>query len=289
MQNGERLTLTVLLSLMIQAKKQGKGKLGNGRMLVAMLRVIADRIDGQSRERSVLSCFCDEPVKSCAYQKIDKQLVKFFKSGSPYPYEKLGFSAFAASLHDNDRFLPYFREMCAVYDTIIAPEKSESLVFTLLELLRRDSKIEWVLYGTRYIRREMLLGDAAHRKQICASTLFFGLLYQLHSRQEFAPPMPLTEPPVIPPFYLTANDAACPDSAALSDILNPDRMMPLAQNLYDNAQRMYQSEASDLPPNALAFRYADREESALPATGSLFLYGAEGTGKIDCSAQRISR
>lgn len=46
MQNGERLTLNVLLSLMIQAKKQGKGKLGNGRMLVAMLRVIADRIDG---------------------------------------------------------------------------------------------------------------------------------------------------------------------------------------------------------------------------------------------------
>ena len=279
MQNGERLTLNVLLSLIIQAKRQGKGKLGNGRLLVLMLRVIADRTDGQSRERSVLSCFCGEPVKSYAYQKIDKQLGKFFKSGSPYPYEKLHFSAFAAAYSDPKMYLPYFLEMCAVYDQIVAPEHSEQLIFTLLELLRRDPSIEWVLYGTRYIRKEMLLGDAAHKKRICAPALIFGLLCDLHKKPDFAPAVTLAELPVIPGFYLTANDASCPDSAAFAELLNPEIPLPLAQNLFDNARRIYAAEAPDSPTNALAFRATERGESTFPENGNLFLYGADGTGK----------
>lgn len=280
MKKTERLTLNMLLSLVIQAKKQGKGKLGNGRLLVAMLRVIADRTDGHSRERSVLSCFCDEPVKSCAYQKIDKQLVKFFKSGTPYPYEKLGFAAFAASLYDTGRYLPYFHEMCAVYDTIISPEKSESLVFTLLELLRRDPAAEWVLYGTQYLKKESLLGDAAHRKKICAPALVFGLLYQLHSQPLYAPPVPLKEPPVIPPFVLTNHAEACPDAAALSDFLNPNRTPPPAQILSDNAHRFYAHDAqTGFPVWPLTLRSEDRELSALPQHENIFLYGADGAGK----------
>ena len=116
MPDEAKLSLNVLYSLLIQAKKHGKGMIGNGRLIVMLLRVIADSdASGKSKERQILQLFSDEPVKSRAYQRIDKQLLKFIPTGKPYPYEKLTFSSFSKAIGTQDyyAYLKAMDECCA--------------------------------------------------------------------------------------------------------------------------------------------------------------------------------
>ena len=111
--NGMRLTLNVLLSLVMQAKRLGKGKRGNGRILILLLQAAADTVYPElSRERSLLLAFTDDPVKSHAYQKIDKQLGKFLPAGKPYPYEKIGFTEFEHALSDLTAYSNHLLRTC---------------------------------------------------------------------------------------------------------------------------------------------------------------------------------
>lgn len=108
-----RLTLNVFLSLVMQAKRLGKGKRGNGRILILLLQAAADTVYPElSRERSLLLAFTDDPVKSHAYQKIDKQLGKFLPAGKPYPYEKIGFTEFEHALSDLTAYSNHLLRTC---------------------------------------------------------------------------------------------------------------------------------------------------------------------------------
>lgn len=287
-----RLTLNILLYLITKAKIQGKGKTGNGRLIVQFLQVLADgKPHEKSRERTILNAFCDQPVISNAYQVIDKLLVKFLKSGRPYPYGSLHFTEFERSLNDWKEYAVFLKKMRNACDSILDPYKKEELAYTLLELLRQDQQFPLVLYGKQFIPKEQLFGDAAHPRRICLPALLLGLLYQTHQLNdtEASAPCELMELPKMRVFHLVdCHDDYLLQPELFAELLNPDVPVSIETSVTENAvslcteeiqtsKKLFLGQDEGIYPLEMLFR--DRTVTALPDTGNLFLYGTGGVGK----------
>lgn len=274
------LTLNVLLSLLIQAKRQGKGKIGNGRMLIMLLQIIADSSDPeQTQERNLLRIFTDEPAKNLAYQKIDKQLAKFIPNGKPYPYKALYFTRFERTIGDLPAFGVYLMRMHRCCQEIIAPEKAESLAYTLIGILRADTAFSDILYGERYLPKSALFGSPAHPRKLCLPALLLGLLYQLHRSAITAetPVQLMQEPPLLHFHLVNPAGSYRNRTNALRDLLNPEAPVTLRQSLSDTAAKLNITENKDCFPVEL--RSKSGQFISFPETGDVFLYGAGGIGK----------
>ncbi|MBQ8922223.1 MAG: hypothetical protein IJ060_08705 [Oscillospiraceae bacterium] len=274
------LTLNVLLSLLIQAKRQGQGKIGNGKMLVMLLQIIADTDDPeQTQKRNLLRIFTDEPVKSLAYQKIDKQLVKFIPSGKPYPYEALHFTRFEHAIGNLPAFGFYLMRMNRCCQELIDPDKAESLAYTLLKILRADTAFSDVLYGERYLPKAALFGSPAHPVKLCLPALLLGLMYQMHlSPHTGGAPVKLMQAPLLLHFYLVNPAGSYRDrTEALRDLLNPDEPIPMEQSISQTAAKLNITKNKDYYPVELRSRSG--QFTSLPESGDVFLYGTGGIGK----------
>lgn len=275
------LTLNVLLSLLIQAKRTGKGKIGNGRMLIMLLQVIADSMHPElSAERNMLRIFSDEPVKSKAYQKIDKQLVKFIPAGKPYPYEQIRFSKFGQSIGNVQRYSLYLMKMQQCCEELLDPEKTESLVYAILEILRTDAAFSDILYGAQYIPKEMLFGTPAHPKKICPAALLLGLLYQAHQNPCICEcTVTLMKAPHLLQFHLVNPSGSYRDRTdALTALLDPDAPVSLEQSIYKTAAKMkISADSTEIYP--LDLREQNGNKADIPERGHIFLYGQGGSGK----------
>lgn len=275
------LTLNVLLSLLIQAKRTGKGKIGNGRMLVMLLQVIADSVHPElSAERNMLQLFSDEPVKSKAYQKIDKQLVKFIPAGKPYPYEQIRFTRFKQTLGNDQRYSSYLMKMQQCCEELLDPEKTESLIYTILEILRADAAFADVLYGAQYIPKEMLFGTPAHPKKICPAALLLGLLYQVHQNPYMCEcTVTLMKAPYLLQFHLVNLSGSYRDRTdALTALLNPNAPVSLELSICKTAAKMnFSVDSGEIYP--LDLRDQNGNKADIPERGHIFLYGQGGSGK----------
>ena len=276
-----RLTLNVLLSLLIQAKRQGKGKIGNGRMLIMLLQIIADTDHPElSAERNMLRVFSDEPVKSKAYQKIDKQLVKFIPAGKPYPYEKIRFTKFEQSIGNLPVYSQYLLRMHQCCQELLDPDKTEPLIFAILEILRSDPAFAEILYGAQYIPKEALFGTPAHRKKICPAALLLGLLYQTHQIPNgYEEPAALPETPNLLHFHLVYPSGSYRSRIeALIELLNPDAPVALEQSISDTAAKL-RMPTDDKVYYPLDLCDVNGNATEIPYRGHLFLYGQGGIGK----------
>ena len=287
MPDEAKLSLNVLYSLLIQAKKHGKGMIGNGRLIVMLLRVIADSdASGKSKERQILQLFSDEPVKSRAYQRIDKQLLKFIPTGKPYPYEKLTFSSFSKAIGTQD-YYAYLKAMDECCATILDQLKAEALTYTLLELLRADERFSHVLYGEKYIPKIQLIGSPAHPKRICFPALILGLLYQTHQfeLQESDNQIALLKTPQILYFYLANNiHYNCQDIESLQHLLQPDASPSTAQIICYHTSKI---NSFSLPEHLLPLEYSGPEDlhSVLNTHHHILLTGEGGIGKSTAMMQ----
>ena len=275
------LTLNVLISLLIQAKRTGKGKIGNGRMLIMLLQVIADSVHPElPAERNMLQIFSDEPVKSRAYQKIDKQLVKFIPAGKPYPYEQIRFSKFGKSIGNVQRYSSYLMKMQQCCEELLDPEKTESLIYTILEILRTDAAFSDILYGAQYIPKEMLFGTPAHPKKICPAALLLGLLYQAHQNPDICEcTVTLMKAPHLLQFHLVNPSGSYRDRTdALTALLDPDAPVSLEQSICKTAAKMnIPVDSGEIYP--LDLRDQNGNKADIPEHGHIFLYGQGGSGK----------
>ena len=170
------LTLNVLLSLIIQSKRKGRGLLSNGKIYVELMLCAADF----DSENALLKCFNNENVRVEAYRKIDRFLSRFQKDGKGYPYKLMQFEKLENSVGKSEQMAKYLRKMAAACNEIIDAEKLDSLVYTLLEIIRQDSNIVQILYGYDFVPKGKLLGSYAHPKRICIEALLVGLLYHVH-------------------------------------------------------------------------------------------------------------
>lgn len=275
------LTLNVLLSLLIQAKRTGKGKIGNGRMLVMLLQVIADSVHPElSAERNMLQFFSDEPVKSRAYQKIDKQLVKFIPAGKPYPYDKIRFTKLVQSIGNLQVYSQYLLRMHQCCLNLLDPEKTESLIFTILEIMRADSALSDILYGAQYIPKTMLFGTPAHQKKICPAALLLGLLYQTHqSPVACGDTVALMKSSHLLQFHLVyPSDSYRDRTEALRELLNPDAPVTLEQSISATASKLKNTiDNKEIYP--LDLRDKNGNKTGIPDHEHIFLYGQGGCGK----------
>jgi len=187
----QRLTLNIFISLIIKSKVTGKGKIGNGKLLVRLLSIIADH-ENQSitKEWNILEKFSDNPVKASAYQKIDRLMLDFLSTGNRFPIEKFSVSSFEKNTSIDGKnnlkgYQKYLQEMGNFCEEILDKEKASALIFTLLEIIKCDNTITTIFYGNEFLPKENLFGTPAHPKRICIEALLLGLLYQ--TLKEFTP------------------------------------------------------------------------------------------------------
>ncbi len=168
----KRLTLNILLSLIIQSKVTGRGMIGNGRLYVKFMKIIADNDSAElSADKNLLSKVNNELVEKESYRKLERFISRFLKNGKGYPYEIIHFNEFENSIGNAEKIAEYLRKMESVCDEIIDCSKLDSLVYTLLEIIRQDSSIKKILYGSEFISKDKLFGSHAHPKRICLEAL----------------------------------------------------------------------------------------------------------------------
>ncbi len=183
-----RLTLNGLISLIIQAKITGKGKTGNGRVLIRLLSVIADCPADSQKERNLLSIFSNHADKQAAYQQINRFLVDFIRNGNGFPADKITVHQFEnqVSLHSKTNwkyYRSYLAETGKFCEEILDKTKISAFIGTLLNLLKEDDSIQSVFYGWQFLAKNSLISDTP--KKICLEALLLGLLY--HTLKKFTP------------------------------------------------------------------------------------------------------
>lgn len=250
-------------------------------MLIMLLQVIADSVHPElSAERNMVQLFSDEPVKSRVYQKIDKQLVKFIPTGKPYPYEKIRFTKFEQTIGIVQRYGLYLLRMQQCCEELLDPEKTESLIYTILEILRTDAAFSDILYGAQYIPKEMLFGTPAHPKKICPAALLLGLLYQVHQNPDiYEGTVSLLKMPNLLRFHLVNPSSSYRDrNEALTALLNPDAPVSLAQSICKTASKMnIPVDSGEIYP--LDLRNQNGNQAEILDRSHIFLYGQGGSGK----------
>lgn len=297
-----KLTLRTLLFLIIQAKKTGSGKLGNGRMLVQFLLTFADH-DGceRSDERNILRKFCDDAMLADAYKSMNRRVDRFLHEGKGYPHDKFTFTNFERNMGDIARYRVHLSRMAEVCTHVLDESKIEPLVYTLLEILRQDDAIQHIPYGCGFLLKSALFGTFAHPKKICPESLLLGLFYLTHRdfSMEYSENIKLLTLPEKLPFHVVRYEKrrfSTLDHGDLENLLHPEYPLSLRENLHENAKRPYAvteirtadfSDFTHIYP--LEFRSTDGTKNTLPKEGNVFIYGTGGVGKTTILLEEIRR
>ncbi len=261
----QRLTMNVLLSLLIDAKITGKGTKGNGRLLVDLLLTAADT-DGKSANPryNIYARFTDASQYD-ATKLIDKKIYNFIPQGKYYPYENITFTALEDAF-ETGQMKSYLTAADKFIEETIAPEKLDSLVYTLLCLISEDDTISTLYYGNRVISKSELEGTPAHPVTVCPAALLIGLLYHVHKYPAGASPVKLMELPEQLPFRI--------ENYSVYNSLDTFKRLSLRENLRESSA--FQSSCSlEYEPELTENGSPIRE---LPE-GNIYICGAGGSGK----------
>ena len=186
-----RLTFNILFFLIIQTKITKSGRIGNGKILIKLLSIIADcENDEISKEWNMLKLFDLGANKSAIYKKIDRLTIDFMKTGNRFPSEKIQMQNFEKKVNfkrktNCEQYKFYLAEMGNFCEGILDKEKAPALILALLEIIKYDNSITTVFYGGEFLPKEKLFGTPAHPKRICIEALLLGLLYQ--TLKDFSP------------------------------------------------------------------------------------------------------
>ncbi len=271
-----KLTLNVLMSLIIQSKKTGSGKIGNGRILVKLLQIIADnKGEERTHERNILACFNDDVNKSESYHKIDKLIGRFLPQGRFYPYKKFSFTQFESCFGNYGRIAEYLRKMRKFCDEVIDVEKLDFLLYTLLEIIRQDESITKILYGSEFISKDKLFGSYAHPKRICIEALLLGTLYHVHKNLAESENIELLNFLEKSSFHIVRfYDEKSLDLGIQLDLI---------ENIHENAKRQKSAEMK----YKLELRNGNETLAEIPDSKNVFFYGVGGVGKSTLSLNQI--
>lgn len=273
-----KLTLIRFLCLLFQAKKQGKGKIGNGRILIMLLSVITDSLHPfHDKECRALRYFTQLSDMSTAFHAVDKRIGKFIQNPGSYPYGKLHFTSFEHEFHEIETLAPYLQQMETVCNAVFDPDKTDELVHGIIALLRADTCFTYVLYGSRYLPKATITGTQAHPSKLYLPALILGFLYQLHFVNTEDSGLDILPVSSLPKtfFLIPVSQTVWRNPELLKDILNPALSLSLMDMLYSTSETIALPE--QLHPVEL--KYNHETVSELPEDERLFLYGMPMTGK----------
>lgn len=197
----------------------------------------------------------------------DRFLLRLLRGETDYPYLLFKFENFEKSIGNYHLYLNYIFKMTKFCDMVLDGNKIEQLVYTLLEIIRQDSSIKEILYGSEFIPKEKLFGSHAHPKRICLEAMFIGLLYHVHKKPAESENIKLLNTPDRLKFHVVR----------FRDEKSLDLEMPikLIENIHENAKRQKSAEMK----YSLELQYEDEIITEIPDIGNVFLYGVGGAGK----------
>lgn len=265
--------MNLLFSLITQAKKKGKGTIGNGRIYVRLMSIIADKNTEITSEENILRKFNNDIVIKESYRKLERYLSRFQRDGKGYPYELYSFNDFINSSDKSE----YYHRVRAFIDEIIEDTKTDSLIYTLLEILKNDDDTEEILYGNSCIPKDNFIGSAVHRKRICPEVFITGCLYHAHKQYGISSNIKLISVPETKPFRLIRY-------IDLSS-LNTEIPVSVAENIKDNSN-------INMPVRTdyrLEFEYDNKTSCSLPEKRNLFIYGSGGIGKTTVLSDMVNQ
>lgn len=203
----------IFLKLMTEAKSKGTGTKGNSKLLIKLLELFTDRkYSGMERTWRTIQKLSNNIALPDGFHKqefhadtIDEKryrneeileaytmlrnfVTKFLKSGRKYPYDAISLDDFEKNLSLSgrrpfwDNYKYYLAEMGNLCDEFLDDSKKETLIYTLLEIIRQDEQIDFLFYGNRFIQKSELYGTNFHQKHICAEALLLGVLYHVHKQ-----------------------------------------------------------------------------------------------------------
>ena len=257
------IALNVVLSLIIQSKRKGKGILSNGKIYSMLMLCISDH----KFENDLLNCFNNEAVPKEAYRKIDRFLSRFLRDGKGYPYELMSFNGLENSFDDPEKMAVYLQKLEATLDKFLDVQKLDNLIFTLLKLIRQDSDTKKILYGGCYIDKEKLFGRYVRQKRICVEALLLGLLYQCHKMPCQSDGIELLKCDDRSTFLVVRNSDDEP--------FELDRDIDIVENIRSSAKKQI-PEKYEYP---LEFIHNGEKISEVPQNDQLFIQGIRGSGK----------
>lgn len=278
-----KLTFNILLSLIIQAKKTGRGRMGNGRILVNLLMIASDYDKREkTQERSILRKFNDEQGKSDAYHKIDKLVGRFLPEGKYYPYEKFSFKELEKCGKNSVEYKIKLTQMSKLCDELFTDENAERIVETLLEIVRNDSHIDKLLYGGELVSKEKFFGSSAHPKQVCLEALLIALVHYTHINHGEADSKNYCLREL--DLYRKIRTVRYRNE----DSLRIDMPVKLEDSLRESASRRFDNDFIDSLYHE-ELRCDNKIIEVLPENENLFIYGSGGVGKTTILRREIHK
>lgn len=193
------LTIQVLLSLIINSKKHGKGLNGNGKILVKLFTVCADcpvikNEQGkiiENKESAVLSQLANNNKlnqNNKKFQAADKTVCTMIhgrkenenKKKKENKNLKFTFINFEQTANDFEKYRIIMSKMRKICDEIFDEQKIEGFVNCLLEIIRCDDNISDIFYGGKFVPKKKFFGKPAHPKKICLEAFLAGLFYYVN-------------------------------------------------------------------------------------------------------------
>lgn len=250
----------MLLGAIFEAKITGKGRSGRGKIYVELMQIITDNSTDISERFG---------------GSIDRFLLRLLRGETDYPYSLFSFEKFEHSIGNHHSYQNYLLKMKKLCSTVLDANKIEQLVYTLLEIIRQDSSISTILYGSDYISKEKLFGSYAHPKRICIEALLLGLLYHVHKNPAESECIELLKVPEKLTFHVVRYKDE--NSLAL------EMPIDLIENIRENAKRQ---KSIDMKYQ-LELKCSDIAIDTLPIDKNIFLYGTGGAGKTTLLMNQI--
>lgn len=255
------LGIRTLLKAIFETKKAGKGRLGRGKIYVELMKIITDS------DNDISLLFCGT---------TDRFLLRLLRGETDYPYLLFGLKKFEENMSNYNLYQNYIFKMMKFCSMVLDENKIGQLVYTLLEVIRQDSSIREILYGSEFISKGEFFGSFAHPKRICLEALLLGLLYHVHKNPAESENIELLNTPDRLEFHIVRFSDE--ESLDLEVSLN------LIENIHENAKRQ---KSADIKYQ-IELQCGNTVITEIPDSRNIFLYGVGGAGKTTFLLNQIN-
>ena len=253
-----RSSIGALLNLVFESKKQGKGRLGRGKVYTKLIEILFGA-----------ECLNTANVFGGS---IDRFLLRIIRNETEYPYSIFNIHAADVFITDEKRVKSALLKMKDFCSEVLDEEKTEALVYSLLEMLRQDTTINTLIYGCKTISKTDLFGSTIHPTRICIEALLLSLLYHVHKY-----PTPSKEAAIChlaAPESIDFKIVHFSDHSALDLEYDIDIIEFIKTHTHEK-ESIFKNYKLDINVNNITL-------SQLPDSGNLFVYGENSVTTFNC-------
>ena len=253
-----RSSIGALLNLVFESKKQGKGRLGRGKVYTKLIEILFGA-----------ECLNTANIFGGS---IDRFLLRIIRNETEYPYSIFNIHEADVFITDEKRVKSALLKMKDFCSEVLDEEKTEALVYSLLEMLRQDTTINTLIYGCKTISKTDLFGSTIYPTRICIEALLLSLLYHVHKY-----PTPSKEAAIC---HLAAPESIEFKIVHFSDYSSLDLQYEI--DIIDFIKNHTYEKGSNSANYELDINVNNITLSQLPDSGNLFVYGENSETTFNC-------